>query len=72
MDKKLLNPRDSPPEIQRGEQLLELVDGDGKVPAVMTRAASLARIQCDPGKHCAHHGSGPFFCCRCAAEFKYA
>lgn len=57
-------------EIQKGVQSLELVDGEGKVPAVMTKASPLP-IQCDSGRHCAHHGCNPFFCCKCAAEFDY-
>jgi len=58
-------------ELQKEVQHLELVDGDGKVAAVMTKASPLP-ICCDPGRHCAHHGGDPFFCCKCAAEFSYA
>ncbi len=58
-------------EIQKGVQQLELVDGYGKEPAIMVKASPLP-ICCDPGMHCAHHGGGPFFCCKCAAEFSYA
>jgi len=58
-------------EMQTEVQMLELVDGYGKERALMTKASPLP-ICCDPGKHCAHHGGGPFFCCKCAAEFSYA
>lgn len=58
-------------DLQKETQQLELVDGDGKAAAVMTKASSLP-LQCDSGHHCAHHGDGPFFCCRCGAEFVYA
>lgn len=57
-------------ELQKEPQMLELVDGDGKVPAIMTKASELT-VQCAPGRHCAHHGENPFFCCRCSAEFIY-
>jgi hypothetical protein len=55
-------------EMQKEPQMLELIDGMGIEPAIMTKASPLP-ICCDPGKHCAHHGGGPFFCCKCAAEF---
>jgi hypothetical protein len=58
-------------DLQIEVQKLELVDGEGKVPSRMTKASPLS-TQCEPGQHCAHHGSDPFFCCRCAAEFKPA
>lgn len=54
-------------------QLLELIDGDGKVRARMTKAAPSAELgQCAPGRHCAHHGDDPFVCCKCGAEFVHA
>lgn len=55
-------------EMQKEPQMLELIDGMGIEPAIMTKASPLP-ICCAPGKHCAHHGEGPFFCCKCAAEF---
>ena len=58
-------------DMQKEVQQLELVDGDGKTAAIMTKASPLP-ICCAPGKHCAHHGCDPFFCCKCAAEFDYA
>lgn len=48
----------------------EMAKGEGKTPAVMTKVSPLP-VQCEPGRHCAHHGSDPFFCCRCSAEFDY-
>lgn len=54
----------------QGAQMLELIDGFGKTRAVMTKAAPTDLGQCAPGRHCAHHGSDPFFCCRCGAEFR--
>lgn len=58
-------------DLQKEAQRLELVDGNGKEAAVMTKASPLP-TQCDPDRHCAHHGGGPFFCCRCGAEFRSA
>jgi hypothetical protein len=58
-------------EMQTEVQMLELVDGMGVDRAIMVKASPLP-ICCDPGKHCAHHGEGPFFCCKCAAEFSFA
>lgn len=58
-------------QIQKEVQQLELVDGDGKVNAIMTKPSPLSE-QCVPGRHCAHHGYNPFFCCLCGAEFNYA
>ncbi len=52
-------------------QKLELIDGEGKVDAVMTKPSDMP-IQCSPGRHCAHHGDDPFFCCKCGAEFAFA
>lgn len=60
-------------KLQIEVQQLELIDGCGLQPAKMIKASPMNPAdwgQCDPGKHCAHHGSDPFFCCRCAAEFK--
>jgi hypothetical protein len=52
------------------DQQLELIDGMGKQTARMLRTAfKVVGGQCLPGRHCAHHGPGPFFCCRCGAEF---
>ncbi len=58
-------------DIQGEVQLLELIDGEGKVDAIMLTPSPLP-IQCDPGRHCAHHGAYPFFCCKCGAEFAFA
>lgn len=48
--------------------MLEVVDGSGLEPV---------RLVKEPfGKscavHCARHGSGPFACCKCGAEFERA
>jgi len=58
-------------EMQTEVQMLELVDGMGKDRALMVKPSPLP-ICCDPGRHCAHHGEGPFNCCKCGAEFSYA
>lgn len=48
-----------------------VIDGN---PPQAVRIVSQAKVApcCDPGRHCAAHGSGPFFCCRCGAESKLA
>lgn len=56
--------------LQEGIQSLQLVDGYPKEEAVMIKASPLP-ICCDPGRHCAHHGDDPYFCCKCGAEFTY-
>jgi hypothetical protein len=53
-------------------QSLELVDGCGKVLAVMVTPPPEGLKSCAPDRHCAHHGSDPFFCCRCGASFTFA
>lgn len=58
---------------QQPTQMLEIIEGAGKVRARMTKPGPIAALgQCAPGLHCAHHGSGPFGCCRCGAEFEMA
>lgn len=47
---------------------LELVDGFGKEWAIMVTAPK--GKTCEDDFHCAHHGSGPYICCKCGAEFK--
>jgi hypothetical protein len=58
-------------DLQKEVQRLNLVDGDGIEPAIMIKPSELP-VQCAPGRHCAHHGADPFFCCKCGAEFTYA
>lgn len=58
-------------DMQKEVQGLNLVDGYGIEPAIMTKPSDFP-IQCDAGRHCAHHGDDPFFCCKCGAEFTYA
>lgn len=40
--------------------------------AVVEVAPPVITPGCRPGRHCAAHGSGPFSCCRCGAQFRYA
>jgi hypothetical protein len=61
------------PRLQEN-QMLELVNGEGKVLARMVKPSPLdGQEQCDPGRHCAHHVGPPRFpCCLCGAVFEYA
>ena len=54
----------------QGAQDLELVDGEGLVRAVMVAPPVEGLPACAPGRHCAHHGSGPHPCCLCGAQFE--
>ncbi len=58
--------------LQAGIQYLELVDGMGKEPAVMTAGAFEGLEACARDAHCAHHCDDPFPCCRCGALFRRA
>jgi hypothetical protein len=65
-----LRDNNAEPHPMQEDQKLELIDGMGKHLARMIEPAPrLLSAQCAPGRHCAHHGAGPFFCCRCAAQF---
>ena len=53
---------------QTDVQWLELVDGLDVEACIMTEPSALEK-QCAPNRHCARHGSGPFTCCKCGAQF---
>lgn len=45
---------------------LELIDGMGPEPCRLVKPSP---TPCRNDRHCAHHGSGPYICCKCGAEF---
>lgn len=57
------------PSVPR-EMRLSLIDGLPPEPVLMVKPPTVSR-PCSDDRHCAQHGNGPFFCCKCGAEFIY-
>lgn len=53
----------------KGSQRERVIDGRGYETVFQVTPGSM-QPECAPGAHCAAHGEGPFFCCRCGAEFR--
>lgn len=40
------------------------------LPPQEVRQVLFPEVECEPGRHCCAHGSGPYTCCKCGAAFE--
>jgi hypothetical protein len=48
-----------------------VMDGQGTMPVIIWTEPKI-KPGCETGRHCAAHGAGPFYCCKCGASFVLA
>lgn len=51
---------------------LQVIDGMPPEPVKFINQADPRVKSCNPDRHCACHGGGPFYCCKCGALFESA